>query len=111
MDDSQIDLRGVDLTDVKDILDSAKCNSDSADQSEIVITQEISVWTISIIVIMTLSALTIVIVKFKTFSKDLFKRRNHLEPKDLPPADFSLKGVGVKGSHPVDLCFVSTNSA
>ncbi|VVC86966.1 unnamed protein product [Leptidea sinapis] len=38
-------------------------------------------------------------------------RRNHLEPKYSSPADFSLKGGGVKRAHPIDLCFVSQSRA
>ncbi|VVC97255.1 unnamed protein product [Leptidea sinapis] len=75
IEDSQVDLRGVDLNDIKDILNSAKYN-------------------------------TFVIVKLKLFKKILQIRRNHLEPKDSSPADFSLKGGGVKGANPIDLCFI-----
>lgn len=111
MEDSQVDLRGVDLNDIKDILNSAKYNSESVNKSEILVTQDISVWTISIIVIMSVFTLAFFVVKFKVFKKMIVLRRNHLDPKDLPPADFSLRGGGVKDAHPVDICFVSPNKA
>ncbi|KAH9627862.1 hypothetical protein HF086_016385, partial [Spodoptera exigua] len=109
-DGSQIDLRGVDLSDIKDILESAKYDSESVGKSEIVITKDISVWTISLVVIMTLLALVFVIVKFNVFRKYLPIHRNHLEPKELSPADFSLKGGGVKGPNPIDICFIDNIS-
>lgn len=105
MDNNRVDLRDVDLNDIREILNSAKYSSES--DSDIVITKDISIWTISAFVIIIVLITIYVIAKFKIFNKVYISKRNHPDTDKSSPADFSLREGGVKGGHPIDISFIS----
>lgn len=103
-DDNEVDLRGVDFGDIRDILNSVKFNSEN-NNSDFFMDYRVSVWTIVLYVIAFTIGLSY--LSFKLYC--IFFKRNYLKPTKPPSDNFSLGEGGVKGDDSPNISFVSKN--
>lgn len=102
---AQLDMKNVDFSDIKDIINSAKFSASEL-ESDFVLKKGISVWTISLYLILICSMIFIIVFKLKLIS--YCQNRNSPKPSAMPSDNFSLKGGGVKVDAPCQISFVST---
>jgi hypothetical protein len=105
----QLDLRNVDFTDIKDILQSAK-SSDSnlqPNSDTFIVTSRASFWTILLYIFVII--IIIVYLTFKFKERICICIRNSPKINISPSDNFSLEEGGVKSDEPLHIKFVSTS--
>lgn len=103
----QMDLRGVDFGDIRDLLTRAKYSESYSESQAYIVSDRISVWTLGIYVIIIVIILVFILYKCSLHTK-VICGRNSLETTQLPLDNSSPKGGGVKCAKPTDISFVST---
>lgn len=97
----KVDLRNVDFSDVKEVLQSAKFSE--IDDTTQIVTIEISIWTIFVYIIIIILIVIFITYKFQLISFC----RNFPKPSATPSDNFSLREGGVKEPQSTHISFVS----
>lgn len=103
----QLDLREIDLSDVNSVVNQVK-NIEKEENFEYYVKNDISVWTLSLYVILAIFIIIYLLCKFKNFQKYFISNKNSPKPSSSSSENFSLGEGGVKCSNPNDIPFVST---
>lgn len=96
----KVDLRNVDFSDVKEVLQSAKFSE--IDDTTQTVTIEISIWTILEYVVIVIAIVIFIMYKFQPINFC----RNSPKPSATPSDNFSLREGGVKEPQPTNISFV-----
>lgn len=105
-EDIQLDLRKVDFSDVRDIINSAKYSSSDNKNDNYIVLDRISLGTLCIYILIFIGIFACITYYLIT------RYRNHPKtPQDTPSDDSSLRGGGVKVPTPCHYSFISKTTS